>query len=95
MHSAAWNICNLHAHLLLHIIHGLRTPNESFFLDIPNDFRVFLVLLSVQILSLCIPSLPDFALLSQKRFHILVRIGIWFSAVEKLVPSHLVSVVRA
>ena len=66
-----------------------------FFLDIPNDFRVFLVLLSVQILSLCIPSLPDFALLSQKRFHILVRIGIWFSAVEKLVPSHLVSVVRA
>ena len=57
----------------------------------------------VQILSLCISSLCDFALLSHffcKIFSyilqdFLIRIGIWFYAVENLVPSHLVSVVLA
>ena len=35
MHSAAWNICNLYAHLTFALtyspIHGLQKPNESFF----------------------------------------------------------------
>ena len=61
MHSAAWNICNLYAHLTFALtyspIHGLQKPNESFFLDIPNDFRIFLVLLShiALFLQICFP----------------------------------------
>ena len=92
--------------------HGLRTPNERFFfqmsqifwpigqISIHRYFRVFWVVLSAEILSLCIPSLWFFI---TKPFFLQIAkifipftgfgIGTWIWAVENLGSSHHVSVV--
>ena len=53
--------------ILFSAVHGIRTHNESFFKyskEVLRYLRVLLVVLSAQILSLCIPVVCDFALLS-------------------------------